>query len=343
MPAPNQDKQFAWDAIPEAPERAPFVLLAEGLQGSGKTHLGYTFPKPIFHLDTENRGDKVAAKFVASGAQAYRKVCSDFSDIRRTLTELVFPNHQSGTVLIDSGSELLMYAEAEWLVEAKKEKVFPLVLWAKVNAKVDKMIASVRDRGFYIVITARLKPEYKGDEKTGEFVMEGYKRLPYLADVHLRISGGQAQVLKNGFRNTAAERAEPLVAPSFQTIIDELIAARDTAAATWTEPSPPAPAPTPADSARNTPPAAPPSNGHADGPTFEDLGQPDDTPERVRAKGDLETWLSDHKSNMAKFRSIFQKHFRVDYEAATADQYRQALPWIERIYASSTEAGAVQP
>jgi hypothetical protein len=252
-----------WDYVPDAPDKAPFVLLVEGAQGSGKTHLAYTFPQPIFHIDTENRGDKVGAKFKAGGAQVYWKVVKNFHDIRRTMDELIFPHFQAGTIIIDSGSELQTWAEAEWLLQSKKEKVYPLVLWSQVFAKVDRIVGAMRDRGFYVVITARLKPEYQGEQKTGALVMEGYKRLPYLADIHLRLENGQAAVLKNGFRGSAIERVTPLAEPSYSNIVEELIRAHGEHGSEWAErpqSAPPAElpkVPTPQPTVQTTPAAQP--------------------------------------------------------------------------------------
>jgi hypothetical protein len=222
-----RNKQIEWDEIPANIAKEPFMLLVEGEHGSGKTHLAMTFPEPIFILDTENRADKVAAKF-AGRKEVYRKRCQTFDEIRQTLLQLVFPHFKGGTVVIDSGTELQRYAESEYLEEAKKERIYPTVLWARVFAKVDNLLSTLRDQGFYTVITARLKDEYIGSgedaRKSGERVLDGYRRLPYLVDIYLRLPGdGNAIVLKNGFRNTPVEQKTPLKAPSFETIVGELI------------------------------------------------------------------------------------------------------------------------
>lgn len=227
MSTTTRKPMIQWDEIPRNLAEEPFMVLVEGEQGSGKTHLAMTFPEPIFLLDTENRADKVAAKF-AGYKEVYRKRCQTFNDIRQTLLQLVFPHFERGTVVIDSGSDLQRYAESEFLVEAKRDKIYPTVLWAQVFAKIDGLLSTLRDHGFYTVITARLRDEFagKGDdaERTGNRILDGYRRLPYLADIHMRLPGdGTAIIYKNGFRNTPIERTEPLKAPNFETIVDELI------------------------------------------------------------------------------------------------------------------------
>lgn len=224
----ERNKPIQWDEIPQSLADEPFMVLVEGEQGSGKTHFAMTFPEPIFIVDTENRADKVAAKF-AGRKQVYRKRCQTFNDIRQTLLQLVFPHFETGTVVIDSGSDLQRYAESEFLMEAKRDKIYPTVLWAQVFAKIDGLLSTLRDKGFYTVITARLRDEFngKGDdaERTGNRILEGYRRLPYLVDIHLRLPGdGTAQVFKNGFRNTPIEQTEALKAPAFDTVVNELVA-----------------------------------------------------------------------------------------------------------------------
>jgi len=222
-----QQRTFMWDEIPESVVFKPWVCLIEGMPGVGKSHLSLSFPEPIFQLDTENRGEVVASKFAGTKA-VYRKKCQGLADIRTAIKEGIFYKFTTGTIVIDSASDLQKYAEAEWLYENQKKKVFPQVLWSDVFQKIDNLVAAIRNRGYYLVLTARLKDEYVGEgdnrTRTGSLVMEGYKRLPYLSDIHLRLTGGgEAQVLKNGFRITAAERVHPMTNISFDSIMEELI------------------------------------------------------------------------------------------------------------------------
>jgi len=224
----NPRPPVAWDEIPDNPADNAFIVLAEGLQGAGKTHFAMTFPEPIFLLDTENRADKVAAKFKAEGKQVYRKKCMSFDDIRQAVAQLIFAQHGGGTIVIDSGSDLQSYAETEFLQQNRKEKIWPQVLWGEVHAKTDNLLAAIRDKGFYCVITGRLKEEYIGEYgegvKSGNMVLEGYKKLPYRVDVFLRLTGdGKAIVHKNGFRNTVAEETPTIEKPSFETVIGKLV------------------------------------------------------------------------------------------------------------------------
>lgn len=220
----RQTANIEWDEIPKNPGQLPFVVLAEGLQGVGKTHFSMTFPEPIFILDTENRADVVAAKF-AGNKKVYRKKITTFNDLRLTLVQRIFSEHEGGTIVIDSGSDLQTMAELEYLEEAKMEKIYPTYIWARVWEKIDNMLKTIRDRGFYCVITGRLRDEYTDDGKrTGDYVLEGYKKLPYRVDLHLRLLPDfTAEVYKNGFRNEPIDRVKVLERPSYSEIMDKLI------------------------------------------------------------------------------------------------------------------------
>lgn len=225
--AVNRVKQAVpinWDEIPSDPRQLPFTVLVEGMQGVGKTHFSMTFPEPIFILDTENRADVVAAKF-AGAKKVYRKKITTFNDIRQILIQKVFPEHNGGTIVIDSGSDLQALAELEYLEEAKVEKIYPTYIWARVWEKIDNMLKLIREKGYYCVVTGRIKDEYTEDGKrTGYYVLEGYKKLPYRVDIHLRLLPNfTAEVYKNGFRNEPIDQVKVLERPSFTEIIAKLV------------------------------------------------------------------------------------------------------------------------
>lgn len=182
-----------------------------------------TFPEPIFILDSENRADKVAAKF-AGAKTIYRKKCTTFDDMRQILLQKVFGKYKQGTIVIDSGSDLQTLRELEYLQETGQKKVYPKVNFSQVRQPIKDMIDQMKDHGFHFVITGRLKDEYKDDTKTGELTFEGYNRLPYLVDIHLRLNGDDtATVYKNSFRTTAIEQKEPLKNPSYTSVIENLV------------------------------------------------------------------------------------------------------------------------
>lgn len=174
---------FSFDGFSK---KANIVVTIEASQGMGKTHMSCTFPG-VRLADTEFRAEMVMEKFKNPNF----KGIGDFDTIRQMVMYCLQNSSNPGTIVIDSGSDLQKLAENEFLLEAKKDKVYPLMLWGKVYEKMDNMIKVVREYGWNLVFTLRLKPEYdKEGNKTGELIAEGYKRFPYFSDVIIRLQKG---------------------------------------------------------------------------------------------------------------------------------------------------------
>lgn len=220
----------------EVPEKEPIIVGIAGPAGFGKTHFINTFPTPVI-ADTEGRSQIVMKKFEG---QRYRKIVNNMQGIRETLSVMKknlcpdFANRNQFTFALDSASDLLQYAETEYLAEAKKEKVYPLVLWAKVYEKPDMIFNKIREFGFNAVFSQQLKEEYKNEKPTGVFIPAGYKKIPYRVDIHLQFRKGVeyngelyypeiivAEVLKDCWHKP--EETKPyLVDVSYEGIFKEL-------------------------------------------------------------------------------------------------------------------------
>jgi hypothetical protein len=135
---------------------------------------------------------------------------------------------------MDSASDLLQFAETEYLAESKKEKIYPLVLWAKVYEKPDFIFNKIRQFGFNAVFTQQLKEVYRNEKATGEYMPAGYKKIPYRVDIHLQFQKGieyqgatyypeiiVAQVLKDCWNKPEATKPY-LVDVSYEGIFNEL-------------------------------------------------------------------------------------------------------------------------
>lgn len=176
----------------EIPERESIVIGIAAPAGYGKTHFINTCPNPVIG-DTEGRAHIVMQKF--DGVR-HRKVTKEMSTIKNTITMMVkklcpeVNQRNKWTYALDSGSDFQQMAEIEYLVEAKKDKVYPTVLWAKVYERMDAVFDKVRELGFNMVITQQMKELYKNEKPTGEFIPAGYKKIPYRVDVHLQLRKG---------------------------------------------------------------------------------------------------------------------------------------------------------
>lgn len=175
------------------PDKEPVVVSIIGEGGFGKTHFSNTFPNPVIS-DTEGRAKIIAKKFEKN--KDYIKHTTNMQTIRETIS-LMYQHlctdetkRHEWTWIMDSGSDWLQMAETEYLKEAKKEKVYPTILWAQVYNKIDKVFDMIRKLGFNAIITQQVKEEYKGDKPTGNMIPAGYKKFPYRVDVSIHLKKG---------------------------------------------------------------------------------------------------------------------------------------------------------
>lgn len=185
-------EEFISEFFDEIPEKEPIFVAIAAPAGYGKTHFANTFPNPVI-ADTEGRAHGVMKKFTG---KRYRKVAKNMETIRQTISTMVQymftepAQRNNATFVLDSTSDFQQMAESEYLKESKKEKVYPLMLWAKVYDKMDMVFDNLRKFGFNAVFTQQLKQEYEGETATGNWIPAGYKKLPYRVDIHLLLQKG---------------------------------------------------------------------------------------------------------------------------------------------------------
>ena len=205
-PPPAPEENF-WDADPGTEIARPPLFLVVGAEpGLGKTHLGLTFPGPVVVLDTEFRADEVLRKF--RNIEKYWKKIERWDDVRQAVGRAMQRHAKTpGTFVFDSGSDLNLLAEAEVLEEiaAADKKAHKTLHWGPVNKRFKGLFGHLRDRRWHAVFTARLKDEWKGEDRTGTRTLGGFvtDKLIYHADFALileRDKDGKriGRVLKNG-------------------------------------------------------------------------------------------------------------------------------------------------
>lgn len=218
------------------PEREAIIAGIIGGAGDGKSHFANTFPNPVTS-DTEGRMHIVAKKFEQKN---YIKHTPNMQTIRDTLTMMLTQlvpdrnDRYKWSWIMDSGSDWLQMAESEYLKEAKKEKVYPMVLWAQVYDKIDQVFDLIRKQGINCVITQQLKEEYAGEKKTGNWIAAGYKKFPYRVDVLIHMRKGidyngdtyyedfrVGEILKDCWHSTE-DRKPYLLDVTYQGIFNEL-------------------------------------------------------------------------------------------------------------------------
>jgi len=184
----------------ELETKPKLIILISGREGLGKTHLACTMSEvePVYLIDTEYRAQIVIRKF----NNVKFTTAKNYSELVVAVNYII-RNEQSGTIVIDSGSDLQTFSEIEYLERTDKERVGLPFNWAEVwrlcNAVIDEIKFS---QNFNLVITSRMKEEYINDKPSGKSVPRIYSALPYKADIMLELRKDKEvtlEVTKNGF------------------------------------------------------------------------------------------------------------------------------------------------
>lgn len=186
---------FAFDEPREHPK---FVGIIAGPEGVGKTHMACTASElgPVYLIDTEQRADFVVKKFKG---KVKMKVARTYSEIV-VAVKAIIAKCEPGTVVIDSGSDLQIFAEIAYLDRTKQEKIYPIFNWSEVWAMCNALVNDIKFAGHNLIVTARIKEEYVAEKSTGRWVPRIYDRLKYGSDFAIQFPrevAGRIQTLKN--------------------------------------------------------------------------------------------------------------------------------------------------
>ncbi len=181
----------------KAPQSYTPNVLIHGQQGQGKTHLACSIStsskKPVYFLDSEGKGSIVTAKFDNIKYAQFRT----WEDL--FVSSVAVSKLDPGWLIIDSASDMQTYACEDYLEETKRDKIYPIFEWTNVFQRMDSVMNLLKQKGFGLIMTARMKDEYVGDQTTGKKVPRIYNRIPYDVDLVLSLENEKLFVEKNGF------------------------------------------------------------------------------------------------------------------------------------------------
>lgn len=193
-PIPGMQKSIEQITYDKFPKDKVFSVEVFGEPDVGKTHFLATFPGMAL-ADTENKAWIVMEKF---NNEKWLKIMN-FNDIRRFIMQSV-ANPEIQTIAIDSGSDLVDLAEAEWLSEhPRRSSVYVpgqgAFQYADVYEKIDTLVNLVKSADKYLVVSGRLKDEFapgpRGEsERTGHRIRDSYKKFPYSLALGIRLVQG---------------------------------------------------------------------------------------------------------------------------------------------------------
>jgi hypothetical protein len=174
------------------------TIVIAGVQGEGKTHTacemaGIVYGE-VYLADTEARAHHVTQKF---GTHVHRFTIRSYMEAVAFVKWLKRDVKPPATVVFDSVTDLDKFAEEQYLIHEDKEVVGKPINHPKMNRYVYALLDELKFSGFTIVLTAKMKDEYQGDNRTGKMLPRVFKDIPYRSDFIIEIVRGEKFCLKS--------------------------------------------------------------------------------------------------------------------------------------------------
>jgi hypothetical protein len=174
-------------------------MASAALQKRGKSRFGFTMPKPLAYLQLDGNYEHVLAwarktyggkkpneairhlKYFAdprgdlksSNASVFDRFCKDF--------DYCVDNFRA--VLIDTTSELL---DVRKLAEWGRTTQIPKIYYGSMYADFRWMVKRALDSNCNVNFIHRLKKEYRGDDWSGDYELEGWRSIVYETQVYVQ-------------------------------------------------------------------------------------------------------------------------------------------------------------
>jgi hypothetical protein len=193
--------RFTFD---DATKKGNLFILLSGVPKVGKTHFACTMSEitPTYLLDTEYKGGTVVRKF--DSTKLKYKIIRNYLEMVAAV-KYITSACPKGCIIIDSGTDLQTFAEEDYLFENKKTDVGMPWNWADVWSKCNAVIKDIKASGFDLILTTRMKEEFKNNVSTGVAVPRIYSNAPYLADLAIEWDEQKKPWLKlNALERTSA-------------------------------------------------------------------------------------------------------------------------------------------
>jgi hypothetical protein len=180
------------------------MLSISGFEKSGKTHFALaTAPEPVFHAILDPNGYAIAQKLVRQSAQPgtaalalrdirperykfdpqdTQKECLEvWNQLRADLNAAMRVN--KGTIVIDSGTEMW---ELLRIARLGKTDGTPARYYGPLNAEMRTIFADIADTDMNLIVTHKMKEEYKANNPTGNMIPAGWSDMPYTMGANAR-------------------------------------------------------------------------------------------------------------------------------------------------------------
>lgn len=163
-------------------------------QKRGKTRFGFTMPKPLAYMQLDANYEHVLAwgrKEYGKDAIKHLKYFADpRADIKsanaavwdRFIKDFDYSVDNFRSVLIDTTSELL---DVRKLAEFGKNTQILQIYYGSIYADLRWMVKRALDSNCNVNFVHRMKKEYRNNEQTGNFELEGWRGIMYETQVYV--------------------------------------------------------------------------------------------------------------------------------------------------------------
>lgn len=186
----------AYEDIVEAPRR--IVAATAGLQKRGKTRFAMTLPKPLAYLQLDANYEHALAqarlRYPKKGDIQHLKYFADPRTDIRSANQAVFERLMRDFdycvknfrgVIVDTATELM---DVRKLAEYGRNTQIPQIYYGSIYADFRWMVKHALDHDANVLFLHRLKDEWAGGDRTGNYVMDGWKGIQFEAQMYLEHS-----------------------------------------------------------------------------------------------------------------------------------------------------------
>ncbi len=200
-----------------APPPSNLTIVIAGPQGHGKTHILCTIAGssygPLYLADSEHRAQTVVAKFNGANGESsiFRATVTSYAEVVAFVKWTKANVEPPAVIGLDSGSDIDKFAEEQYLIHEDRDVVGKPINHPKMNRYVYALMDELKFSGFTVVMTAKMKDEYRGESKTGNLIPRIFKDIPYRADLMVELRGEKRFITKSGWTRTQVMEVPPQI------------------------------------------------------------------------------------------------------------------------------------
>jgi hypothetical protein len=182
----------AYEEIVEAPQRV--VMASAALQKRGKTTWAFTAPKPLAYMQLdanyEHALKKARQQYGEDSIRHLKYYAEPSGDLRannaaqfdRLIKDFDYAVGNYRSVVIDTSSELM---DVRKLAEWGRTTQIPQIYYGPIYADFRWMVKRALDSNANVIFIHRLKDEWLAGDRTGGYVLEGWKGIQFDSQVYV--------------------------------------------------------------------------------------------------------------------------------------------------------------